>query len=187
MQDEKIIALFFERNEQAIKEATDSYGSFLKAVSCGILRSDEDASECLSDTMLKAWQTIPPQKPRSLKAYLGRIIRNLSLDVYDKRVAQKRGNGEACVQLDELSECIPSDENVLDRLEGKELSETISRLLRKEKTKPRVVFVQRYWYMLSVKEIAENNIMSESAVKMSLQRTRNRLKAELQKGEMNYE
>lgn len=179
MQDERIIALFFERNEQAIKEATDSYGGFLKAVSCGILHSDEDASECLSDTMMKAWQTIPPQKPNNLKAYLGRIIRNLSLDVYDKRQAQKRGSGAVCVQLDELCECIPSSENVTGSLEHKELSQAISEFLIKQKKKQRILFVQRYWYMLSIKEIADKNKMSESAVKMSLQRTRNNLKNKL--------
>lgn len=181
MQDEKIIGLFFERNEQAINAASDKYGTYCLSVARSILRNNEDAKECVSDIMVKLWNTIPPRKPQSLKAYMLRLTRNRALDVYDRMTAIKRGSGETAACIDELSECVASDENVIEAAENAQLAALINELLRKEKPLSRKIFLQRYWYMLTIKEIAAVNSVGESKVKMSLQRTRKRLAERISK------
>ncbi len=175
MEDKDIVKLFLERDEKAIGYAEQKYGTYCRSISRSIVGTNEDANECLNDTFLRAWNSIPPAKPENLKAYLAKIIRNLSLDLYDSKNAQKRGNGEMPVIYDELSECIASEESVIEKLEASALTTAINDFLSKQKPELRKLFVKRYWYAQSVKEIAQSENASESYVKMSLHRLRKKL------------
>ena len=176
MEDSAIIDLYFARSENAIKETAEKYGRLLKSVSMRILKSLEDAEEAVSDTYMKAWNSIPPTRPNALNAFLTKITRNISLDKYDAMHAEKRGSGEIAVVLDELEECI-SDDRIPIPGEGLELKEIINAFLEKEKPESRKIFVRRYFFGSDVKEIAETYGIGESKVKMSLARSRERLKA----------
>ncbi len=149
------------------------------SVSMRILRSKEDADECVSDTYMKAWNSIPPTRPNVYSAFLTKITRNVSLDKYDAMHAEKRGAGEIAAVLDELEECI-ADPSMPVPGEGMELREIINAFLEKEKPESRKIFVRRYFFGSDVKEIAEFYGIGESKVKMSLARSRERLKACLQ-------
>lgn len=179
MKDEKIIELFFERNENAVSQATDKYGTCCQSLARSILRNEEDAKECLSDVSHKLWSSIPPTRPQSLKAYMLKLTRNRAIDMYDIKNAAKRGNGETVACFDELSECLASQESVAESVEASELAKLINELLKSEKPLARKIFLQRYFYMLTVSEIANANSIGESRVKMSLRRTRNRLAEKL--------
>lgn len=180
MEDNEIIELYFERNEQAIAETAAKYGSLLSRIAVNILRNKEDGEECVNDTYLKAWNTIPPNKPDSMSCYLGRITRNLALNVLESKNALKRGKGRAGAALEELEECIPSEESVQEMAEEKALIETINRFLEALPKKSRVIFVKKYWYMESVKEIAAELKIGESSVKITLMRTRKKLREYLE-------
>ncbi len=184
--DEQIISLYFDRSQEAIAQTDLKYGKYCSAIAWRILYSQEDTEECVSDTWLKTWDAIPPQKPLFLRAFLGKITRNLALNRYESAHAQKRGSGSAqtATCLDELGECIPDDlrsqevEDVADRLA---LTQILNRFMGTLGEEERRFFLQRYWYALSVKEIAEENGVGLSKVKMSLMRTRDKLKVHLQK------
>ena len=177
MEDQQIIRLFWQRDEAAIKESQIKYGAYCTAVARNILHSVQDTEECVNDTWMRAWDTIPPEKPNRLAVFLGRITRNLAIDRFRKGKAQKYGNGQTALCLDELSECIGEESPVEDRLALKELLDTFLRSLPE---KNREIFLLRYWYMMSVSEVAERYAMSEGAVKMLLQRVRSRLKTYLE-------
>lgn len=181
MEDKDIIKLFFDRDEKALEYADEKYGTYCRSISDSILGINEDAEECMSDTLLKAWNSIPPEEPKSLKAYLGRIIRNISLDRYDSKNAQKRGSGRLPVIYDELSECIAGSESVIEKLELSAITEAINLFLEKQKPGLRRLFVKRYWLSHSIKEIAKAEDTSESYVKMSLHRLRKKLQDFLSK------
>ena len=181
MRDEEIIELYFARSEQAIAETRGSYGGYMNRVAMNILRDRGDSEETVNDACLKAWETIPPTRPQSLKAYLGRIVRNLSLTLYDKRRAGRRGGGEVRLALEELAEVIPSPDTPEQYLEQKQLEQLFDRFLSGLDDVSRRIFVRRYWYMSSVKEIARDFRLGESAVKMRLKRTREALKEFLTK------
>ena len=173
--DKRIIALYQARDESAIEMTDVHYGSFSRALSFGILQSHEDAEECVNDSYLKLWDTIPPIVPKSLKAYLGRIVRNLSLTLFRKKTAQKRDEG-ASVLLSELEDCIPANNDVEQALEHKILLQLLEQWLRSEKEENRKLFVLRYWYGESVEALAARFQLSESKVADRLYRMRNRLK-----------
>ena len=181
MEDEKIIELYFARSEAAITETSAKYGAFFHRISRNILTSEQDAEECVNDTYLKAWNSIPPKHPERLPAYLGRIVRNLSLNRWNKLNAAKRGAGEVPLALDELEECIPAAETVQREADRKELSGALNRFLRELGEEKRNVFLRRYWYLVPVKDIAEQLGMTESKVKSMLLRTRSQLRAFLEK------
>lgn len=180
MEDQDIIALYFARSERAIGKTQEKYGRMLQSIALGILRSRSDAEECENDTYLQAWNSMPPARPSVLSAFLSRITRNLSLDRYDKLHAQKRGGGEIPLILDELSECIP-DRSSDDLTGEKELSETIDQFLSGLSRESRVIFMRRYWFGDTVKEIALKGGFGLSKVKMSLSRSRKELKKVLEK------
>lgn len=175
MEDEKIVSLFLNRQENAITECKSKYHSFLFAVSFNILKNKEDSDECVNDTYLGAWQKIPPEKPKFLRAFLSKITRNLSLNKLRFYSAEKRGGSEALLSLDELCDFISGDESIEDKIEEKELSKCIEKFLLKEKKDARILFVRRYFYFDSVKKLAEDFSMSENAVKMRLSRLRKAL------------
>ena len=177
MDDEKIVELFLVRSEQAISETKDSYGAYCTKICSNILKSREDTEECVNDAYMKLWETIPPQRPRSLKAYLSKIIRNLALDRYEKNHAKKRGKADAVFEEIEQFYCSRSDE-LADSIA---IRDAVNRFLGTIDKQQRVLFVQRYWFFCTVKEIAKMNDLGESKVKMTLKRTRDDLRSYLQK------
>ena len=181
MEDARIIELYWARDERAITESQRSYGNYCKAIAKRILRSEEDASECLNDTWFGAWNAIPPSRPNILSAFLGKITRNLSLKKLRAETAAKRGGGEAELTLDELSECIPAAGGVEDSILAAELAETINRFLAELPKEERQIFMCRYFYFDQVKEIADRFGLGESKVKMTLKRTRDKLLVHLEK------
>ena len=181
MEDSKIVDLYWSRSENAITETNKKYGRYCYYIAYQILCSHEDAEEVVSDTYLKTWNTIPPKKPDPLKPYVGTISRNEALDRYDKRNAEKRGEGQLAVALDELSECVSDHKRNEDIDSSIDLQNALNKFIASLNFKTRNIFVRRYWYMSSVSEIAEDFRMKESNVKMLLMRTRNKLKVYLEK------
>lgn len=180
MEDQVIIGLYFERSENAVKETKAKYGRMLRSIALGILRIQEDAEECENDTYLKTWDSIPPAKPDVFSAFLSRIVRNLSLDRYEHLHAQKRGSGEIPLLLDELEECI-ADSHEENHAEEETLKELLNHFLAGMKKDARVIFMRRYWFGDSVEEIADRTGTGKSRIKMSLMRSRRKLKAMLEK------
>ena len=178
MTDEKIVALYWERNEDAIKETDKAYGSYCRYIAYTILRQEQDTEEALNDTYVKAWHSMPPQKPNPLKAFLGRITRQVSINRLESRNAQKRG-GEYTLSLTELEECLPSADHELSLDETIALKDALNRFVQSLPDTARRVFVRRYWYLESIADIASAFSMSESKVKSLLMRTRERLKKHL--------
>lgn len=174
MTDNKIIELYWERSERAIEETDRVYGRYFRSVAYGILWDEEDAKETVNDTYLKAWNSIPPERPNYLKAFLARITRQLSINRLEQNTAKKRGAGQYELILDELAECIPDgDEDIGDVAA---LRDTLNRFLRSLPSDARCVFIRRYWHTQPIAEIARAYGMSESKVKSILMRTRNKLK-----------
>lgn len=173
MEDDEILDLFFERNERAISEAAAKYGRYCHSIAFNILHNDEDCEECVNDAYLRAWNSIPPERPQKLGAYLGKITRNLSLNKWEKISAQKRSGVN--IVLDELAECIPDSSNS-DFAESIAVREIIDKFLDKLPENKRNIFVKRYWYMNSPKEIAEEYGISESRVNVTLFRLRKQLR-----------
>ncbi len=164
MEDEKILDLYFARNQRAINETQDKYGTFCGAIAERILFNKEDAEECVNDTWYSAWNAIPPSRPSHFRAYLAKVTRNLSLNARAKESAKKRGSGAV-----DIGSC----EAAVDELA---LGKILSAFLREQSETARKVFIQRYFYFESVKTIAKDSSLSESGVKMSLLRTRKALK-----------
>lgn len=181
MDDRSIVKLFLARDERGLREAKAKYGSYCYSIAYGILRSRLDAEECENDTYWAAWNVIPPQEPAFLAAFLGKITRNLSLKRLRADTALKRGGNAATVCLEELSDCIPGGKSFEEQLQARELADLISTFLRCLPQTERQVFVSRYWYCDSVKEISERFGFTQSKVKMMLLRTRAKLREHLEK------
>lgn len=178
--DQKIIKLFFERKEEAITHLAQKYGSVCLKISRNILGNLPDAEECVNDTYFAAWNSIPPQEPNPLLAYICRIVRNISIKKYHKNKATKR-NSIYDVVLHELEECISAPENVEDYYSVKELAYIINKMLAGMSEENRKMFVRRYWFADSIPEIAKMFNVSEHNVSVRLSRTRNLLKKYLEK------
>lgn len=177
MEDHEIVCLYWERDQEAVRRSQAKYGEPLRRLACRILHSKEDAEECVSDTWLKAWQTIPPQRPEHLDAYLFKICRRLALGKLDWNHAQKRG--AQIVELTaEMEQCIPAPTDS-GTLEAEELGKLIGDFLKALPEEQRLIFLRRYWYADPVKEIARRYRIGESKVKTTLHRTRKKLKAYL--------
>ena len=179
MTDSQIIALFWERNEDAIRETDAAYGRKLYAVSDKILRSAQDAEESVSDTYMRAWDTIPPQRPNYFFAYLAKICRNCSLSRLQWNSAAKR-NAEVVSLTQEMENCIP-DRSYERKLEGEEIGRVLNAFLDSISLESRLIFMRRYWYTDSIAEIAARYSISEGKVKTQLHRTRNKLQLFLAK------
>lgn len=180
MEDCEIVELYFARSEEAIQKTKQKYGAFCFHIANNILNSKEDAEECELDSYLRVWNAVPPKKPIPLKSYLAKIVRNLALQRYEYYSAKKR-NTELEVAFCELEECIPDASNVEGQLNQQELSKAMNDFLLKIDRGQRILFVRRYWYTDSIKDIASRFGISESKVKSSLFRTRNRLRTYLKK------
>lgn len=181
MEDAQIIDLYFARAESAISETDIKYGRYCTTIANNILHSAEDSEECKNDTYMKTWSVIPPKRPENLRAFIGRIARNLALDMYEKLHRKKRDINSTEAILDELAECISDPSSDVERIsEDGELRDTINAFLGTLSEDNRKIFVRRYWYAGSVEEIALDYGFGKSKVKMSLSRTREKLKEYLE-------
>lgn len=176
MDDRAILELYYARSERAIRATEAKYGRQVRSVARRILRNDADAEECAGDTWLRAWNAIPPAKPDPLAPWLMRVARNLSLDRLRRARALKRG--EPALALDELGDVAAS---LPDEADSAAIREAIDRFLAGERADNRAIFVRRYWYLMSVREIAKTTGRSEAAVRAALARMRKRLKRELER------
>ena len=181
MDDLQIIELYWARSESAIAETAHKYGPYCRFIAYHILHSEEDSEECVNDTYWKAWSAMPPQRPHQLRTFLGKITRNLSLNRYEKNAAEKRGAGQVPLALEELAECVPAPDSVERAVDDLALTQLLNEFLGGLPSETRRIFLRRYWYFCSVKEIAADFGISESKVKTTLFRTRNRLKQLLEK------
>ena len=184
MKDTEIIELYWNRDEAAISATADTYGSYCLRIAHNILRNAEDAEECVNDTWLNAWNSIPPHRPERLSAYLGKLTRNLSLNRYKQKNAQKRGADQVTLALSELEGCIPSAQNVEQVLEEMALVSALEGFLDAQPRTERNIFLGRYWYLYSIAELATGYRMSESKVASLLYRMRRKLKLHLEKEEI---
>ena len=174
MTDEQIIQLYFDRNQTAITETDRKYGSYFYAIAANLL-SREDSEECVSDTYHAAWKQIPPEIPQSLKAFLGRIVRNFSISRFRANHARKRSSGTD-VLLSELEDCLPASESVEDAISSRELSRLISSWLGSLSGDDRALFVLRYWHGTAVQDLAEKCGCTPNAISLRIRRLRKSLK-----------
>ena len=179
MEDRQIIELYFQRNESAIIETANKYGAFCHKIAMNILSIREDAEECVNSTYMKTWNTIPPKCPSFFFAYLAKICRHLALDRFDWNKAAKR-QAEIVSLSYELEMCIP-DSRSADELQAKELGAILDSFLHSLSRENRIIFMRRYWYADSVSQIAKRFELSESAISMRLNRSREKLRAYLEK------
>lgn len=182
MEDKRIIELFFARSEDAIKESAKKYGRYLRRIALNVLGNVQDCEEIENDTYLRAWNSIPPENPSSLKGYLAVICRNLACNRYNVNTAKKRGECEAAIS--ELSDALPEDDG-RDLADSFALRRAVASFIGSLDEKTRNIFLQRYFYLYPLSVIAKSNGMKESAVSMLLFRTRKKLKEHLQKEDIN--
>ena len=175
MDDEKIIELFFERNEQAIKELDLKYGKVCHKVSYNILHNTQDAEECVNDAYLGTWNAIPPQRPNPLLTFLCKIVRNLSIMRHHMNTAMKR-NSTYDVALEELEGCLASPYTVEAELETKRLAHIIENFLESLTLENRVIFMRRYWFSDTYEQIAERMGITEKNVSVRLTRIRKQMR-----------
>ena len=182
MQDNEIVELFWQRSQSAILHCGAKYGKSLEHTSYSILKSEEDAKECVQDTYFTAWNSMPNDRPDYLGSYLMKIVRNISIDLYRRQRAQKRASGVTLI-YEELSECIPDNSaSVFDTMENGALSRIINKFLEELEPQKRIVFVRRYFYSDSIGDICQSLNMSQSKVKSMLMRLRAQLAEQIRLG-----
>ena len=180
MRDDEIVTLYWQRDERAIKETKNEYGRYLFKIANNILADLEDSRESVNDTYLAAWNSIPPQRPSVLSTYLGKLTRRISIDLFRKKNREKRRASEYALSLNELEECIPGGSMPEDEVEVKLLAKSINDFLRMQPEEARNLFVGRYYFLDSLKDVARYCGMSESKAKSILFRTRCSLKTHLE-------
>ncbi len=179
MEDAAIVEQYFRREESALQVTQEKYSAYCRAIAWGVLRDEGSSEECVNDALLKAWNSIPPNRPRSLRAYLGALCRNAALSRYREAHAERRGGSQIPLALEELQESIPgSGGNLAERAA---LGAVLSDFLRALPERERYLFLRRYWYLDSIPELAEQLSMQPGAVRTQLHRTRRKLKAHLEK------
>lgn len=178
VEDEKIIELFFERSEQAIQELDNKYGKVFHRLSYNIVSNRQDAEECVNDAYLGAWNAIPPEKPNPLLTYICKIVRNISLKIYYRKKAAKRSSTYTVV-MEEIEACIADPNTVETEVEARELARIIESFLDTLTVENRVIFMRRYWFSDSCKEIAEFVGLTEKNISVRLSRIRQKMKAYL--------
>lgn len=181
MEDKRIVELFWQRSEAAISEVDKKYRRYCHSLANTILDSNEDSEECVNDTFMRTWNIIPPKRPDRLGAFLAKIVRNLAFDRYRERNAQKRARGNIGYILDELQGCIPSCDSSVDISDDILLRDALDSFLRLLAEDNMQIFMHRYWYSGTVRQIAEKHGMSENNVKVRLHRMRDQLKSHLEK------
>jgi len=179
--DDWIVELFFARDEQAISATTEKYGALCRSVARNVLGDEGEAEECANDAYKAAWDTIPPHTPEKLGAYVARLARNIALKRLREKRAVKRGGGEAEIALHELAGAIPSGDAVDDGLAALELRSAIDAFLATLSSEARSIFILRYWHFESVRGIARRLGCTEGKVKVSLSRSREKLRSLLEK------
>ncbi len=179
MHDEDIIELFHQRNQDGIIALDEKYGTQLRQMGYNILKSWEDTQECVNDTYLGAWNAMPPARPNPLRAYICRILRNLSLKCYYRRGYGKRSSYETA--MEELGETLVSADSVERQVERQELVKTIEGFLETLSAESAAIFLRRYWFGDSYRDISQRTGLSEKAVSVRLSRTRQKLRAHLTK------
>ena len=180
MDDNYIIELFFKRNEDAIQAAQQRYGAYCTAIAQNILNDPGAVEECVNDMWLQCWQAIPPQRPRSLKSFAGRIVRNLALNVRRADTAWKRGGGQVLVALEELDEVVSGGDTPEGALDRTALLEALDCFLTGLPEIQRNLFIRRYWYLDSVEQMAKRFAMSKTQVTTTLHRLRVKLRTYLE-------
>ena len=175
MDDAKIVQLYWDRNEQAILATADKYGNYCASIAKNILGNHENAEECVNDTYLNAWNSMPPHRPSILSTFLGKIVRNLSIKRYKHNTADKRGGGQATVVLDEIAEFVSDADSVEQEIDRKELVTAIDSFLDRLPADKRNIFICRYWYFDSISDIANRFRMTENNVSVTLNRLRLKL------------
>ena len=175
LQDQEIVSLYWQRSEEAIPETIRKYGAYCHSIAMNILSNREDAEECVNDTWLGAWNSMPENRPAFLAPYLARLTRWLSLSTLKSRNRLKRGGGEATLALEELQHDLSSGTDPFDQIELQELSEIINAFIASLNSTERKIFLARYWYMSPISLISEKSGFSKSKVKSMLLRTRRRL------------
>lgn len=182
MDDDRIIELFWNRSEQAVSAVSEKFGAMCYSLAFNLLRSREDAEECVNDTWHGLWETIPPERPRSLVSFVAKIARNQAMKRLTYRSAAKRD--VLIVSFEELNECIPDRYRIEEIADGRELSRLLDQFLDTLDGESRNIFLRRYWFCDSIREIAKGFGISESKVKVRLFRTRRQLKAYLEEAQI---
>jgi len=181
MEDEAIVRLYWQRDEGAIRETREKYGAYLGKIAWQILANREDSEESVSDTYLRAWDSMPPQKPAALSTYLGRLTRQLSIDVYRRKHRAKREGSEYALSLTELEDCVSGGDSTGEEVDLHLLAEALGRYLQGLSPEARTVFLGRYYFMDPLREIAASHGFTEGKVKSLLYRTRQGLREHLVK------
>lgn len=180
MEDIKILDLYWQRDEEAIVQTDHKYGRYCRSIAHNILHDPCDSEECVNDTWMQAWDSIPPARPKVLRLFLARITRNLSINRYEAKSTQKRGGGQTGLVLDELAECLADSHDVEREVEVKALGECVAQFVRSLPEREGNLFVRRYFYVESVSMIATRYHLSENNVMVILSRTRKKLKTHLE-------
>lgn len=184
MTDAQIIDAYWRREEDAIACSEERYGGYCFAIAWRILDNREDAAECVSDTWLRAWQTIPPQRPAQLRLFFARITRNLALNRYKAQMAGKRGKGETALILEELAECLRDPEGVESACLARELGQAVNAFVRTLPRRECDLFLRRYFYAEPIAAIAARYGLTTHHVTVLLGRTRQKLRRQLEKEEL---
>ena len=180
MEDERIVALYWKRSEEAIRQTQSKYDNYCMGIAGRILPNREDARECVNDTYLQAWNAMPPHSPGCLRTFLGKLTRNISFNRYKHNTAAKRGGGQIDLVLEELAGCVSGSDDVQSQLERKACIEAINAFLHALPQQQRSIFLSRYWYTDSVADIARRFQMTAGAVAMTLSRLRKKLRRHLE-------
>jgi len=178
--DASIVQLYWERSERAISETDAKYGTYCYSIAYNALANVEDAEESVSDTYMAAWNKLPPHRPTSLAAFLGKITRYISINRWKARNTAKRGGGEIVLTLEELSECVDGKQDVAGAYEYGEMVRSFGRFLDTLPVMQRDIFLRRYWFFDSIADIAEGYGFTQSKVTSMLHRTRGRLRKHLE-------
>ena len=181
MEDNRIVDLYWQRDESAISETAVKYGKYLNSISYQILLNAEDAEECVNDTWLRAWNTIPPTIPMVLKIFFAKITRHLSFDRYKATKTKKRGGGDIPLVLEELAECIADESDVEGQVDANELGRVINQFIADLPERDRNLFIRRYFFSEPMKVIADRYDMRENAATVTLSRVRKKLREHLSK------
>lgn len=180
MPDDRIVELYWQRDESAIRQTADAYGDYCHYIAYNILHNREDAEESVNDTWLDAWNSMPPHKPSILSTFLGKITRRISIDRWRRRNADKRGGGQMPLVWDELADCIADPDNTDTAISRNEMARIIRDFLDALPLMERRVFLKRYWFMAPIADIAKELDVTKSKITSMLHRTRRKLRDKLE-------